>query len=121
MRKPSAAFASTISVTGTSQRDVPMTNCPPPPASRASAGTRQKILAPYASDPELNSLLAGMARGDRTGTVFYGEDQPRPTIAQLSIPQGLAPFHLEPFAASLSPVPHDSWRGRLRPPASRPK
>jgi len=31
-----------------------------------------------------------MARGDRAGTVFYGEDQPRPTIAQMSIPQGLA-------------------------------
>src|SRR3954469_4601825 len=60
------------------------------PASRASAGTRQKTLAPYASDPELKSLLAGMARGDRAETVFYGEDQPRPTIAQLSIPQGLA-------------------------------
>lgn len=31
-----------------------------------------------------------MARGDKAGTVFYGQDRPRPVVAQLSAPQGLA-------------------------------
>ena len=60
------------------------------PASRAAAAKRQAMLAPYAADPELRSLLSGMAHGDRAGTVFYGQDKPRPAIAQLSEPQGIA-------------------------------
>jgi hypothetical protein len=31
-----------------------------------------------------------MARGDQTGTVFYGQDRPRPSITELSTQQGLA-------------------------------
>jgi hypothetical protein len=60
------------------------------PASRAAPGKRRELLAPYATDPELGSLLSGMARGDEAGTVFYGRDEPHPVVAQLSAPQGLA-------------------------------
>ena len=59
-------------------------------ASRAPAGARQAILAKYAADPELSSLLRGMAQGDRNGTVFYGQDIPRPRVVSLSSQQGLA-------------------------------
>jgi hypothetical protein len=31
-----------------------------------------------------------MAQGDRKGTVFYGQDLPRPRIASLSVQQGIA-------------------------------
>jgi hypothetical protein len=60
------------------------------PASRAPAANRAAMLSPFATNPELRSLLEGMARGDRAGTVFYGQDVPRPVVAQLSVPQGLA-------------------------------
>ena len=60
------------------------------PASRAPAPKRRALLSPYATDPELTSLLRGMASGDAKGTVFYGADQPRPRIARLSVQQGIA-------------------------------
>lgn len=60
------------------------------PASKAAASRRRALLSPYATDPELTSLLRGMARGDRQGTVFYGADRPRPKVARLSVQQGIA-------------------------------
>jgi hypothetical protein len=60
------------------------------PASKAAASRRRALLSPYATDPELASLLHGMSRGDNQGTVFYGADQPRPHVARLSVQQGIA-------------------------------
>jgi hypothetical protein len=61
-----------------------------PEASRAPAAQREQILARYAGDPELRSLLDGMADQDRQGRVFYGEDVPRPEIEMLSADRGVA-------------------------------
>src|SRR4051812_30279647 len=60
------------------------------PASKAAASRRRALLSPYATDPELSSLLHGMSRGDNQGTVFYGADRPRPHVARLSVQQGIA-------------------------------
>ena len=60
------------------------------PTSLVPAAQRAAILSRYAVDPELSSLLRGMESGDRKGTVFYGQDVPRPAIASLSMAQGLA-------------------------------
>ena len=59
-------------------------------ASLVPAAQRSPLLSPYAVDPELSSLLRGMESGDRKGTVFYGQDVPRPSITSLSVAQGLA-------------------------------
>lgn len=64
-----------------------------PSVSAAPAARRPAMLAPYAADPELSSLLAGMRAGDRQGTVFYGDDVPRPTVASLSVAQKVAVIH----------------------------
>lgn len=61
-----------------------------PAASAAPAGERQAMLAPYAADPELTSVLQGMREADHQGTVFYGRDVPRPTIRSVSSVQGIA-------------------------------
>lgn len=60
------------------------------PASLAAAGQRRAILAPFAEDPELTSLIRGMAQQDRRGEAIYGENVPHPTIGRLSVAQGLA-------------------------------
>ena len=48
------------------------------------------MLAPYAIDPELKSLLRGMATADRKGQAFYGEDKPRPRLLRMSAQKGVA-------------------------------
>ena len=60
------------------------------PASRLSAGARRGLLAPVTTDPELSSLLQGIARERAKGRVFYGAASPRPTLKQFSPPQQLA-------------------------------
>ena len=60
------------------------------PASRAPASQRRDLLAPYAADPELKSLLDGMRRADGQGEVFYGQDVPRPTVQTISEDRGVA-------------------------------
>jgi hypothetical protein len=61
-----------------------------PEASQAPVGQRKQILARYAGDPELRSLLDGMAEQDRLGRVFYGQNLPRPDIEMLSVGRGVA-------------------------------
>jgi hypothetical protein len=56
--------------------------------SRMPAAQRRTALAAYAVDPELKSLLAGMARIDAKGQTFYGAHIPRATSASIS-PDGL--------------------------------
>lgn len=56
--------------------------------SRMPAAQRRSALAAYTVDPELKSLLAGMARIDAKGQVFYGADIPRATQASIS-PDGV--------------------------------
>jgi hypothetical protein len=56
--------------------------------SRMPAAQRRTALMAYAVDPELKSLLAGMARIDAKGQVFYGAHIPRATSASIS-PDGL--------------------------------
>ena len=58
------------------------------PISRMPAAKRRPSLAPFTMDPELKSLIAGMASSDRKGQVFYGADLPRATEASVS-PDGL--------------------------------
>jgi hypothetical protein len=48
------------------------------------------MLERYAVDPELSSLLRGMAAADAKGQAFYGENVPRPKLIRLSIPKGVA-------------------------------
>lgn len=52
--------------------------------SRMPATQREAALSPLTVDPELKSLLAGMAATDRKGQVFYGEARPRATTASVS-------------------------------------
>jgi hypothetical protein len=48
------------------------------------------MLSPYTADPELKSLLHGMATADTKGQVFYGQDALRPRLLRLSVQQGVA-------------------------------
>lgn len=54
------------------------------PVSRMPATQRRAALAPYTIDPELKSLVAGMANISAKGQVFYGAHRPRATQASLS-------------------------------------
>ena len=47
------------------------------------------MLAKYSADPELKSLLRGMASADSKGQVFYGRNMPRPRILRSSLDQGV--------------------------------
>ena len=60
------------------------------PASTSSLSQRKQLLRRVAVDPELGSLLAGIARERTRGRAFYGVDVPRPKIEQLSTEQSLA-------------------------------
>ncbi len=50
------------------------------PVSRLPAGQRHSQLSVVAADPELSSLLRGMAAADRKGQAFYGRDLPSPKL-----------------------------------------
>ena len=54
------------------------------PISRMPAADRRAALAMFTVDPELKSLLAGMAATDAKGQVFYGADLPRAASASVS-------------------------------------
>lgn len=60
------------------------------PASTSPAADRKRLLSRVAVDPELQSLLSGIARERARGRAFYGVDVPRPKIEQLSTEQSLA-------------------------------
>ncbi len=50
------------------------------PVSRLPARQRLSQLSVVAADPELSSLLRGMAAADRKGQAFYGRDLIRPKL-----------------------------------------
>jgi hypothetical protein len=52
--------------------------------SKMPAAGRRAALTAITVDPELKSLLAGMAATDAKGQVFYGADIPRATTASIS-------------------------------------
>src|SRR5205807_1340017 len=54
------------------------------PASTSLPADRTRLLSRVAIDPELQSLLSGIARERARGRAFYGVDVPRPKIEQLS-------------------------------------
>lgn len=54
------------------------------PVSSMPAAERRAALTPFTVDPELKSLLAGMARTDARKQVFYGADVPRASKASIS-------------------------------------
>lgn len=58
------------------------------PVSKMPAAQRRAALAKYTVDPELKSLLAGLAQTDAKKQVFYGADRPRATQASIS-PDGV--------------------------------
>ncbi len=60
------------------------------PASTSLPADRTRLLSRVAIDPELQSLLSGIARERARGRAFYGVDVPRPKIEQLSTAQSLA-------------------------------
>jgi hypothetical protein len=60
------------------------------PASTSPAADRKRLLSRVAVDPELQSLLSGIARERSRGRAFYGVDVPRPKVEQLSTEQSLA-------------------------------
>ena len=49
-----------------------------PVASMAPPAQRESILAPFATNPELDSLVQGMRKQDRQGEFIYGRNVPRP-------------------------------------------
>jgi hypothetical protein len=59
-------------------------------ASLADEASREAVLSPYTADPELRSLLDGIAAQRRSGHVFYGADIPRPEVEMLSVDRGTA-------------------------------
>lgn len=61
-----------------------------PGVSAAKANERRGMLQPFATGPELSSLLQAMRAADSRGTVFYGKDIPRPTVETLSVAQKVA-------------------------------
>jgi hypothetical protein len=61
-----------------------------PVASRAAPGRRRAILARYSADPELTSLLTGMATQDRKGEVIYGRNVTHPRLHATSTTVGRA-------------------------------
>jgi hypothetical protein len=61
-----------------------------PGASRAASSRRRALLSKYAGNPELRSLLVGMARQDREDKVIYGFDKPHATVRALAVSRGLA-------------------------------
>lgn len=52
--------------------------------SRMPASQRRAALAPFTLDPELKSLISGMAKIDAEGKIYYGADVPRALQASLS-------------------------------------
>ena len=60
------------------------------PASRAGSSARRALLTAVTTDPELTSLLQGIARERARGRAFYGAAIPRPTLKQFSPAQQLA-------------------------------
>lgn len=60
------------------------------PASRAAASKRRELLQPFAAQPELDSLLRGMAAADAKGEVFYGANVPRARLLRLNEGSGVA-------------------------------
>lgn len=60
------------------------------PASRAPAADRRGILTPFTSDPELTSLLRGIASDRARGRVFYGQPTIRARLTQLAEVSGIA-------------------------------
>lgn len=54
------------------------------PVSRMPAASRRAALSAFTVDPELRSLLAGMAATDAKGRVFYGADVTRATQASIN-------------------------------------
>jgi hypothetical protein len=48
--------------------------------SRQPAARRRDMLEDVAVDPQLKSVLAGMARLERDNQILYGENRPRPSI-----------------------------------------
>lgn len=61
-----------------------------PMAAAAPPEQRRAILAPYAADPELQSLLDGMQRQDQHGQTIYGANVPRPRVESFSLAQAVA-------------------------------
>lgn len=60
------------------------------PASHAVASRRRAMLEPFAADPELKSLVQGMARDRANGRVFYGQPVVRASVTQFSEVRGIA-------------------------------
>jgi hypothetical protein len=60
------------------------------PASKAPASEREAMLAPYAADPELKSLLQGISRDRDAGRVYYGTPTVRPTVTTISVERKIA-------------------------------
>jgi len=54
------------------------------------ASHRRALLSRYVANPELKSLLAGMARQDREGKVIYGFDQPHANVRAVAASQRVA-------------------------------
>jgi hypothetical protein len=50
------------------------------PVSKMPASQRRAALEDYTSDPELKSLVAGMAAIESKGQVYYGAAVPRPSV-----------------------------------------
>jgi hypothetical protein len=61
------------------------------PASAASSvAEKRRILAPYASDPALKSLVGAFVSQNRQGQRYYGAEIVHPRISSLSIDRGIA-------------------------------
>lgn len=64
-------------------------------AASAASGMASKraILSPYATDPELSSLVATFTEDNAKGQVAYGSNVLRPEIVAFSVGRGVAAIH----------------------------
>jgi hypothetical protein len=60
------------------------------PASSVKPEDRRRLLSPVTADPELTSLLTGIARDRRRGRVYYGRPVLHPRIEKLVPDKGVA-------------------------------
>lgn len=86
---PSSSLAATATPTSASEQELVLAQyrrfwASLTAVSRMPAAERRAALAPFTVDPQLKSLLAGMAATDQKGQVFYGADKPRATQASIS-------------------------------------
>lgn len=59
-------------------------------SAATGAATKRGLLAPYAADPELTSMVTALQQQNQKGEVAYGTDVLHPEIVSFSLSRGIA-------------------------------